>query len=316
VGGHVGAPHSGGPAVTVEPPREFRLDLREAWEDVLRRRPTFRETLAVYDPIVEGWAAWQLPRRLEFTPSPGACRASWEGGRPLADAAAHALRAEDVEDLLADAMEVLARLQPGSGPALQRLAEAWDAGTVSLAALLPERGRIGSGAAEQASGLAAEAVAFLAVAALRPALETLFAPLREHLTESSWSLGVCPFCGGPPSFTDVIEDGRRRLACNLCGGAWIFAKLRCPFCGVDGAQHLVRLAPDEAREEGYVVSACRECRAYLKEIDRRTRWNGGPPLVEDWGSPHFDLIARRQGYWRPDPAPVLLAAEKTGESPR
>ena len=29
-----------------------------------------------------------------------------------------------------------------------------------------------------------------------------------------------------------------------------------------------------------------------------------PPLVEDWGSPHLDLIARRHGYWRPD-APVV-----------
>lgn len=231
--------------------------------------------------------------------------------------AGRALRPEDVEELAGGAMEALAQLQPGWGPALQRLARAWDEGTVLPAGLLPGRGRIGSGAAEQASGLAAEVVAFLAVATLRPALEAMFAPLREHLTEGAWwTLGICPFCGGPPGFTDVVEDGRRRLACNLCGGAWLFAKLRCPCCGVDDARHLVRLAPEEASEEGYVVSACRECRAYVKEIDRRARWNGGPSLVEDWGSPHFDLIARRQGYWRPDPALVLLAAGKSGESPR
>jgi Protein involved in formate dehydrogenase formation len=233
---------------------------------------------------------------------------------PLVTEAARGLRSDDVEDLTAGAMEALARVGPGWGPALQRLAEIWDEGTVGPAALLPARGRLGSGAVERASGLPAEAVAFLAVTALRPALEALFSPLRAHLTEADWALGVCPFCGGPPGFTDVVEDGRRRLVCHLCGGAWLFARLQCPFCGVDGAQDVVRLAPDDPREEGYIVTACRACRAYVKEIDRRARWNGGPPLVEDWGSPHFDLIARRQGYWRPDPPLVLLAPE-AGETP-
>jgi hypothetical protein len=93
-----------------------------------------------------------------------------------------------------------------------------------------------------------EAVAFLAVAALRPALEAMFTPVRGHLADAS--------------------------------------------------------------EEGYAIAACRQCQAYVKDIDRRVRWNGGPPLVEDWGSPHLDLIARRHGYWRPD-APVVLRA--TGE---
>jgi FdhE protein len=227
---------------------------------------------------------------------------------PLTAEASRGLRAADVEDLVGGAMETLARVQPGLGPGLQRFAEAWDAARISPTTLLPERGRIGSGAAERASGLGAEVVAFLAVAGLRPALEALFTPVRQHLVGDAWSLGVCPFCGGPPGFTDVIEDGRRRLACHLCGGAWLFAKLRCPFCGVDGAQHLVRLTPEEAKEEGYLVSACRECRAYLKEVDRRARWNAGPALVEDWGSPHFDLVAHRQGYWRPVPSIVQLNA--------
>jgi len=262
----------------------------------------------VYGEIVEVWAAWTPPRALGLALSAGDCRTHWEQGTPLVQEAARALRAEDVEDLVGGAMEALARAEPGLGAGLQRLAEAWDQGAVTPAALLPERGRVGSGAAERASGLSADVIAFLAVAGLRPALDALFVPVREALVESAWSLGVCPFCGGPPGFTDVIEDGRRRLACQLCGGAWVFAKLRCPFCGVEGAQHLVRLTPEEAMEEGYLVSACRECRAYLKEVDRRARWNAGPALIEDWGSPHFDLIAHRQGYWRPVPSIVQLLA--------
>ncbi|HEU4370866.1 MAG TPA: formate dehydrogenase accessory protein FdhE [Methylomirabilota bacterium] len=285
---------------------DFRLDLREAWADLLQRRAAFREALAVYGEIVEVWAAWAPPRRLGVVVSAEECRARWEQGRPLVELAARTLRAADVEDLVGGVMEALARAAPQLGPGLQRFAEAWDAGTVTPGTLLPERGRIGPVGAAQAGGLSADAVAFVVVAGLRPALEAMFAPVREHLDEGSWSLGVCPFCAGPPGFTDVIEDGRRRLACHLCGGGWGFAKLRCPFCGVDGAQHLVRLTPEEAKEEGYLVSACRECRAYLKEVDRRARWNAGPALVEDWGSPHFDLVAHQQGYWRPVPSIVQL----------
>jgi formate dehydrogenase formation protein len=298
--------------VSVDFPLDGRLDLREAWRDLLRRRPAFKATLAIYGHVIDAWAGWAPPRPLGLAMSAEACRASWEAGTPLVSEAARALRAEDVESLAGDAMESLAHLDPTLGPFLQRLAEAWDEGRVTPAALLPSRGRIGAGAVEQASGLAADAVAFLATAALRPLLQAMFEPVRVHLAEGAWSVGVCPFCGGPPAFTDVIEDGRRRLTCHLCGGAWTFAKLRCPFCGLDGAQHLARFTPEEAREEGYVISGCRECRAYVKELDRRVRWNGGPALVEDWGSPHFDLIARRHGYWRPEGSVILAAAGDPG----
>jgi FdhE protein len=282
-------------------------DLREAWADLLQRRPTFGSSLAVYSDIIESWARWSPPRPLGLTLRREACRESWAGGTPLTAVAAGALQIGDVEELMGGAMEALVRAQPSLALGFQRFAEAWDAGWLGPPTLLPDRGRIGADALAKATGLATDVVAVLATVGLRPALEALFAPVREHLTEGAWELGICPFCGGPPGFTDVIEDGRRRLACHLCGGAWVFTKLRCPFCGIEGSQHLVRMLPEDAREEGYVISACRSCRAYLKEVDRRARWNAGPALVEDWGTPHFDLFALQQGYWRPVPALVQWA---------
>jgi hypothetical protein len=44
-------------------------------------------------------------------------------------------------------------------------------------------------------------------------------------------------------------------------------------------------------------------------VDRRQRWNAGEPLLEDWASPHLDLYATREGYWRPTPSLVHLVAE-------
>jgi hypothetical protein len=278
----------------------------EAWADLRRRRPALSGVLAVYDDVLAAWSRWSPPRSLATTLERSACRQRWDSGTPLAEAA-HAVRPADVEELVGASMETLARATPALGPALRGFAQAWDAGRMDTRALLPSRGRIGAVEGGQDSGLSAEVAALLAILSLRPALEHVFEPVREFLTDGAWALGICPFCGGPPGFTDVVEDGRRRLDCHLCGGAWTFAKLQCPFCGVEGARPMVRLTPDEAREEGYAISACRECRGYVKELDRRTRWNGGPPLVEDWGSPHFDLVARREEYWRPEASLVLLA---------
>jgi hypothetical protein len=283
-------------------------ELQDAWADLLQRRPALRASLTIYGQILDAWARWSPPRKLALPVEAETWRTTWARGVPLVEHAASMLRADDVEELVGAAMEIVARAEPAFADGLQRLAEAWDRGQVGPAALLPSRGRIGAGAAEQASDLAGDVVAFVAGASLRPALDAVFAPAREHFRDGGWSLGVCPFCGAPPAFADVVEDGRRRLACHLCGGAWLFAKLRCPFCGVEGAEHQVRLTPDEAREEGYLVAACRQCRAYMKEVDRRARWNAGPALIEDWGSPHFDLVAHRQGYWRPIPSIVQLAA--------
>ena len=281
-------------------------DLQDAWADLLARRPSFQQTLAVYGEILEAWARWSPREPPMLASRPEAWRAAWAGGTPLTAEATRALRREHLEDLVGAAMEALVRVEPSLASALQDFAAVWDGGRGGPALLLPSRARIGAEPAG-AGRLGADALAFVAGASLRPVLETFFAPAREAFREGDWSLGICPFCGGPPGFIDIVEDGRRRLACHLCGGAWGFARLRCPFCGVEGGAQQARLTPEEAREEGYAVTACRQCRAYIKEVDRRSRWNAGPALIEDWGSPHFDLVAHRQGYWRPIPSIVQLA---------
>jgi FdhE protein len=282
------------------------LDLREAWQDLLQRRPTFRESLGVCGDLVEAWAQWTIerPRRLDW--SEAQCRARWERGIPLLAEAPTAASPAEIEDLLGTVLELLTPLDESRAGAVQRLAEAWDRGGLGLVAFLPSKGRLGDGSAERESGLEPEFVGLAGCVALRPALENFFAGVRDYRTDDTWSLGVCPYCGAPPAFADIVEDGQRRLACHHCGGGWTFPRVKCPFCGEAEAKRLVRLDPGE-REEGYAIAACQACRAYVKELDRRTRWNGGPPLVEDWGSPHFDLVARHQEYWRAVPVPVQLA---------
>jgi FdhE protein len=272
---------------------------------LLERRPAFREVLAAYEPILEAWAECAEPPVVALRWSSEECAARWQRGVPLLADAPPAVPAEALEDLLAPVLEFLARAGEES-EVLGRFAEAWDGGEVTPAALFPGQGRLGSPAVQALTGLSQEGLGFLAYAGLRPILETYFAGCRPHVSASGWDLGVCPFCGAPPGFGELGEDGRRQLACHCCGGSWRFSRLICPYCGSREARDLIRLQ-GEAREEGYFIAACQGCRGYLKELDRRARFDGGPALVEDWGSPHLDVFARRKEYWRPIPTLIDLS---------
>jgi FdhE protein len=277
------------------------IDLREAWRDLLARRHTLAPSLAPYGTLLDAWAGADPGVAPSWKAAD--CHDRWQRGVPLLSGAPIDLGAEQIEPLLDVALALLASVAVAEPECLRRFAEAWDAGRVRPESLLPQPGRVGS--IEDSHGLTPEAVSFLGCASLRPYLERLLEGSRAHLEDGAWELGACPFCGGPPGFGDILEDGRRRLACHLCGGGWIFPRLRCPFCGTDRTSDLGRLDLGGA-EEGYFISTCAACRAYLKELDRRVRWNGGPALVEDWGSPHIDLAARRAGHWRPVPPLLCL----------
>ena len=276
--------------------------LLEEWRALLARRPSFREALAPCEPLLRAWTEW----REDAPPLPWSaedCRLPWSKGEPLLSRAQPELRNADLEAVLGPALDALAATGV-EVDALRSFAELWDAGGITLRDLLPAPGRLGAGWLPERTRLSVESLGFLAVAALHPALTRFFAGAREHFEPGLWGRGVCPFCGAPPSFADIPEDGQRRLTCHACGGAWVFSRTRCPLCGTLEITQQIRLVPEGLEEEGYAITACKSCGGYLKELDRRVRWNAGSALVEDWGSPHLDLVARREGYWRP--VPVLL----------
>lgn len=280
------------------------MTLLEEWSDLLSRRPTFRGPLAVYQALLESWARWSGERLQPLLWTADECENRWRREIPLLSEAEPRISATDLEDPLGASLEFLTELG-GHEDAVRRFIREWDAGEVTPAMLLPTRGRIGAPRLEESVGLSPEVVAFLACGALRPMLHAYLADCRRYLTDRSWILGVCPFCGAPPGFADVTETGQRLLACHLCGAGWAFPRLQCPFCGHQTPKDLVRLDAEE-KEEGYFISACRQCHAYIKELDRRVRWNAGSALIEDWGSPHLDLLAVRAGYWRPVPSLIQL----------
>ena len=274
------------------------------WQEMLTRRRAMGDALALWTSVLEGWRSWENAGVTPLEWSAQECRERRERGVPLLAEAAPAIAPESLEELLGPLMERLAAAGPDDALALGRFAAAWDAGTIGPVSLLPTSGKDASAALQDEVGLPAHLAGFLAHAGLRPALETFFSRVRT-LPEGGWDRGFCPWCGGLPSYGDLLDDGRRRLSCHLCGGAWTAARLRCPFCQVWQSGDMVRLVGGGA-EEGYFVEACLACRGYLKGVDRRERWNAASPLVEDWASPHLDYYAAREGYWRGTPSLAQL----------
>jgi FdhE protein len=271
---------------------------------MLARRRAMGDALALWTSVLDGWRSWDDTGVTPLGWSGEECLERWERGVPLLAEAAPAIAPESLEELLGPLMERLAAAGPDDALALGRFAAAWDAGTIGPASLFATSGKDGAPALQDEAGLPAHLAGFLAHAGLRPALETFFSRVRT-LPEGSWDRGFCPWCGGLPSYGDLLEDGRRRLSCHLCGAAWTAARLRCPFCQAWQSGDMVRLVAEGA-EEGYFVEACLSCRGYLKGVDRRERWNAASPLVEDWASPHLDYYAAREGYWRGTPSLAQL----------
>ena len=274
------------------------------WQEMLTRRRAMGDALAVWTSVLDGWRSWEDTGVTPLEWSAGECLERWERGVPLLAEAAPAIAPESLEELLGPLIERLAAAGPDDALALGRFAAAWDAGTIGPVSLFPTSGKDGAPALPDEAGLPAHLAGFLAHAGLRPPLEAFFSRVRT-LTEGSWDRGFCPWCGGLPSYGDLLEDGRRRLSCHLCGGAWTAARLRCPFCQAWQSGDMVRLVAEGA-EQGYFVEACLSCRGYLKGVDRRERWNAASPLVEDWASPHLDYYAAREGYWRGTPSLAQL----------
>ncbi len=289
------------------------VTLREEWEGVLGRRRDLGQALSFWTSVLDGWRSWDAETVTPLPWSGAECRSRWRRGVPLMAEVEWDIAPEPFEELLGPMMERLAVGGAEDAQALRRFALAWDAGQVGPESLLPTSGKEGAAVLQGDAGLPATLTSFLAHAGLRPALEDLFSSVRD-LPDGVWERGVCPWCGGMPGWGDLGEDGRRRLSCHLCGGGWTAPRLRCPFCETWHSGDMVRLLAQGA-EEGYFVEACRSCRGYIKGVDRRQRWNAGSPLVEDWASPHLDLYATREGYWRETPSLVHLLPPEGDAAP-
>src|SRR4029077_5129897 len=100
--------------------------LLSEWEDLLQRRPTFRETLEPVSRIFRAWAesTSDQPAPLRF--SAETCRARWSEGEPLLAGAPPRILPDSLDVLLDPALEILAGFEEDP----REFAEAWDGGEI------------------------------------------------------------------------------------------------------------------------------------------------------------------------------------------
>ena len=151
-------------------------------------------------------------------------------------------------------------------------------------------------------GVSAELVVFVGRLLAAPFVRHAVSGGSRHGTGTSASEGTCPGCGSTPGLASLRPgDGGRVLHCSLCGHAWPFGRLDCPFCTGSGESALTRL--EVAEDEARWIEACDRCGHYLKVIDRRRLAEGREfiPLVEEVAGLYLDLVAEGEGYLRKPP---------------
>lgn len=235
--------------------------------------------------------------------TPPVCAERLGRGSPL-------LAAEEVrvdwgrfDRLLADLLKVL---EEWTGQRAFEGGQTLDLSGEDHAALLG-RAIQGQGAVERRGGELGAAPDMFALAvryALAPFMEVYAGALKDRFAPESCLKGRCPVCGAEPFMAELDgDDGRRRLACGLCGTQWRFPRLKCPFCENEDQKKLGFLEVDGL--DGYRVDVCEACRRYVKTLDRRTINDPLSLELAEALTPELDEAALERGYG-------LLAASGRG----
>lgn len=118
------------------------------------------------------------------------------------------------------------------------------------------------------------------------------------LVPAAWAEGYCPICGGWPALAEARGlDGQRRLRCGRCGGDWRTERLRCPFCGERGHEHLGSLVSEGPAQQS--VDVCERCRHYVKTLTTLVPIRPEHVFLQDLATLVLDVTALERGYQRP-----------------
>jgi FdhE protein len=172
-------------------------------------------------------------------------------------------------------------LKPGASRLLtKKAAEAWFAGKE-----LPRK--IWGGVSENL-------LQAMVQATLQPFLAGYARGLIDSVEQGSWRRRYCPICGGSPDISFLEkEHGARWLVCSRCDSAWLFQRLRCPYCGNQEQKTLAFFTDDK---ELYRLYVCERCKCYLKAVDLRKIESEVLLPLERFYTLDLDAQAREYGY--------------------
>ncbi len=209
-----------------------------------------------------------------------------------------------LDEAFANRMAKIARLMkeagvPGSGSFLDALeAKNTPPDLPALAAALRARDADTPQAAAEKLGLSPSLLRFAVTHALHPLLAPARKALADRIRQALWMRGWCPVCGLEPDAARLLAEpkGARVLHCPACGMEWRYKRISCPFCGNDEHARMKILFTDPHAPRR--VSACLECRRYVKEVDERALAEGTEVnlVAEEITTLHLDLGAEEEGF--------------------
>jgi FdhE protein len=142
---------------------------------------------------------------------------------------------------------------------------------------------------------------FLAQNSLQPIFEAYADKLKGYVDQEKWWRSYCPICGSKPVIAELIGAERKKfLVCSCCGYEWRFKRTQCPFCDNEQAKSF-KFFYTEQDGRAYRVETCQKCKKYIKTVDTEELEDEIIPAVEDMGTIHLDILAKKEGYTREVP---------------
>jgi len=266
---------------------------------IIQQRPMYKEALSVYRGLL-GFVDEVQPG-ITYEPGDASIREiKAREGFPLFSRERLPIDQEHAVMLFQRLLEHLSSMKRKDSEALEKAVKKardnpdW-VRDVMGAFLLGDETRIAKLAQEVA--LSPMVVMFLAHMALQPSMRSLRQSAAEEIPGGTWRYGYCPLCGSFPDIAYFSDEGKRFLHCGLCGHAWNYQRLTCPFCGEQRAEQLGYFTSEE--EKGYRVDFCKKCKHYIKTLDMRVVESPAPLEVENLITLHLDMLAHNQGFKAP-----------------
>jgi FdhE protein len=282
-----------------------------------KNRPSHKEILDFYKYIIrEQHKIKPLIKVKRIDINEETAKTQMREGFPLIDKKDIKLDMDSAENLFKNICRALQRKEKIS-PEIKKINQAIRKGEIDLKELF---GKLIAGdkayidSVSEKTELNRWLLLFLAESSINPLLEAYAEKLKGHVDQEIWFRGYCPVCGSAPVLGELrnVEgvEGVKFLVCSSCSFQWRFKRLACPFCGNDDHKKL-RYFNTKADGKAYRVDVCEECKKYIKTIDFRELKEEVIPAVDDIGTLHLDILARKEGYKRG--VPGILEMEKFGE---
>lgn len=285
--------------------------IQKAIDAIKKGRPEYKQVLDLFGKIMIKQSEFSDKVKVKpLTITKDTARARLKKGMPLLRKEDFQIDLSSASRLFKEVFEILKSGNPDLSDEMKKIESALKSGDLTLEEILQSALTDDRRLSEltEALSLDKDVILILTKISVKPSLEAIASQVRDMVEGSLWSQRRCPICGSSPAISELrqlesgavegmtAEGAERILYCSFCETEWRTARLGCVFCGNTDSESLSYLYTEE--EKGYRIDVCEKCRKYIKTMDSRVITHQIMPVVDDFSTLHFDMIAEEEGYKR------------------